>query len=572
VNFRTLTTVLLALTCACVLLACGRDSLPPLLTVTSVGPAHIEVGERLEIRGAGFPAGRPANIVFRGSIAKPGEDLDKNAEIHLRGTAVSESSIEVELDEEASVSFARSARHATFQGEVEVAFSSTEGAPVYGVLGGTLLDIRNVRVDDDEASTAAGLAFLKGHGVTIDASPMGIRVSEIDPGSAAEVSGIAPGDRLLAYGPLQVLEASDFARGSSSPFVDMLVRRSASGAEEHVRLELRMDALRPANTVVWGGTFVLFLAVMVSLLLAHPSPRLLSFARLLKARGAASWTTLLPEKAQLALTFGVLTLFAIVPISRYWLVRDLDCSIAGSMLLGTHFWLLCHTEREGARGVRQLGSRLRTWFTAVLLSLPALVLLVGVFFALGSLRLEDTMRFQGALPWQWSMLTDPARFGVFALFACVFVQKQRAFASGAPGQGLVRTLATLRLSLTAALLTLLFLGGWRVPAVLDSVQSNRVFLVSAAFVFLLKSASMVMLLRWLERLLPAIEPKLAVQSVFRAQLPGTLALLAATIALELLRPGERVALSLRVLTVGVLLLVCVRIASALRDMRRTPIS
>jgi NADH:ubiquinone oxidoreductase subunit H len=567
VKFRLLT-LLRILACASVLLACGRDSLPPLLTVTSVGPAHIEVGERLEIRGAGFPAGRPANIVFRGSIAKPGEDLDKGAEIHLHGTAVSESSIEVEVDEEASVSFARSARHATFQGEVEVAFSSTEGAPVYGVLAGTTLDIRNVRVDDDEASTAAGIAFLKGHGMTIDASPMGIRVSEIDPGSAAEVAGIAPGDRLLAYGPLQVLEASDFARGASSPFVDMLVRRSASGADERVRLELRMDALRPANTVVWGGTFALFLAVMLSLLLAHPSPRLLSFARLLKARGSASWTTLLPETTDLALTFGVLTLFAIVPISRYWLVRDLDCSIAGSVLLGIHFWLLCHNESEGTPSLRRAKSRLRAWFTAVLLSLPALVLLVGVFFALGSLRLEDTMRFQGALPWQWSMLTDPARFGVFALFACVFVQKQKT----SSGHGPFRILGTLRLSLTAALLTLLFLGGWRVPAVLDSVQSNRVFLVTSAFVFLLKSASMVMLLRWLERLLPPLEPKLAVQSVFRAQLPGTIALLAATIALELLRPGERVALSLRVLTLGLLVLVFIRIASALRDMRRTPIS
>ena len=133
------------------LLGCDR-ALPPLVDVLEVGPRSIERHERLEIRGAGFPPGRPATVIFRGTASSPGERPDA-VEIVADGKASSDETMAVPFDEALEHRFAARGgplRHTTFHGSVEVRFAVPGGNPVYGARNDVVLDVRpKLRLDPD---------------------------------------------------------------------------------------------------------------------------------------------------------------------------------------------------------------------------------------------------------------------------------------------------------------------------------------------------------------------------------------------------------------------------------------
>ena len=67
---------------------CERDGVPPLVEVTEVSPREIELGDRLELKGAGFPQGRSGRITFRGTMWRPGQTPITGASVEAEGIVV----------------------------------------------------------------------------------------------------------------------------------------------------------------------------------------------------------------------------------------------------------------------------------------------------------------------------------------------------------------------------------------------------------------------------------------------------------------------------------------------------
>src|SRR5688572_15653323 len=89
----------LAVAVAC-LLGCQRDMVaPPLVDISDVTPRELELGDRLEMRGAGFPQGRPAHVTFEGSVHRAGEKPMRGIAIEGNGVVTSPDRLEIAIDE-----------------------------------------------------------------------------------------------------------------------------------------------------------------------------------------------------------------------------------------------------------------------------------------------------------------------------------------------------------------------------------------------------------------------------------------------------------------------------------------
>src|SRR3954469_1945720 len=118
---------------AAFLCGCQREVGPQLIQVLDVAPREVEVGDRLEIVGNGFPQGKTAKLAFRGTLFRPGERPETSAEIDAEGTVQSSTQIEVPFTEGLKELFCGAAdktAHTTFEGDIEVAFAAAApGAP-----------------------------------------------------------------------------------------------------------------------------------------------------------------------------------------------------------------------------------------------------------------------------------------------------------------------------------------------------------------------------------------------------------------------------------------------------------
>src|SRR3954447_11540477 len=61
----------------------SNEALPQLLNVLDFAPREAEVGDRLEVLGAGFPEGKTAHVVFKGNLYRPGKKPIKGVEIDV---------------------------------------------------------------------------------------------------------------------------------------------------------------------------------------------------------------------------------------------------------------------------------------------------------------------------------------------------------------------------------------------------------------------------------------------------------------------------------------------------------
>src|SRR3954470_8287432 len=182
-----------------VLLACVGcvtvDAPPQLLNVLDFAPREAEVGDRLEVIGTGFPEGKPAHVVFKGTLYRPRKKPIKGTEIDVDASSTSADRIEMIFTEGLQTAFCGGgdqAIHTTFQGDVIVSFpASTPGAlPITGSARGVRVDFRPptarravVQAREDEGQRA--LEFM---GLTVaDDSPSagGLLVTAVRPASQA---------------------------------------------------------------------------------------------------------------------------------------------------------------------------------------------------------------------------------------------------------------------------------------------------------------------------------------------------------------------------------------------------
>ncbi len=103
----------------------STEAPPQLLNVLDFAPREAEVGDRLEVIGAGFPEGKTAHVIFKGSLYRPGQKAIKGVEIDVDAANSSSDKIDMMFTEGLEAQFCGAgdaATHTTFKGSVIVSF------------------------------------------------------------------------------------------------------------------------------------------------------------------------------------------------------------------------------------------------------------------------------------------------------------------------------------------------------------------------------------------------------------------------------------------------------------------
>src|SRR5579859_1566731 len=83
----------------------STEAPPQLLNVLDFAPREAEVGDRLEVIGAGFPEGKTAHVVFKGTLYRPGKKPIKRVEIDVDAANSSSDKIEMMFTEGLQTAF-----------------------------------------------------------------------------------------------------------------------------------------------------------------------------------------------------------------------------------------------------------------------------------------------------------------------------------------------------------------------------------------------------------------------------------------------------------------------------------
>ena len=588
--------VLLAFATLC-LAACERDGVPPLVEVSEVSPREIEVGDRVELRGAGFPQGRTARVTFRGTLLRPGRQPLQGATIEADGVVASADRIEVVVSEPLEERFCGhgdKAMHTTMTGDVEVAFSSSApGAPpLVGVMHGMVLDITpsSVRASVVESRTAEGARVLEFLGVTAGvATPRGLPIEKLAPGSPGDQAGFQLGDLISAVDGVHVREISDVTPASART-AQITLRHGDSGTEETKAVAMIGYAGDRIPIEYGPALLVVGLALAVLVLLIIPAPAIASalelrLARRLRASGIKAMALALfgrgPRAIGSALASVLVATFALGP-------HVVGADVDGAVLLVAAIALFLAARVASVSGVKASAR------AALDVVLPGLVLtasVAGIVIHGGALHLAELVRAQGGSPWEWSALRQPVASAlVFAYLGALLVMLRTrddarllsdarmdegenvrptaAKASSARAEKNGQLLERLGLVVASGLGIAVFFGGWQLPGGVEA--RSTVLQVAAALLFVAKTWALVAVLLGAATLASPWTASEARRFMLRRLVPG-LAVGAVLVAVSRkLGPSESLEAAVGAAVVTALVLVALRAALRIRDAMLRP--
>jgi len=589
-----LSALVLALASTLGLAACDRDGIPPLVEVSEVAPREIEVGDRMELRGAGFPQGRVARVTFRGTLLRPGQAPIHGASIEAEGIVSSSEHIEVVVNEPLEERFCGHGEHAihsTMTGDVEVAFaSSTPGAPpLVGVMHGLSLDVTpsSVPANIVASRTAEGARVLAFLGVTSGvASPRGVPIDKIEPGSPADRAGFQSGDLIDAVDGLHVREIADIAPASARS-AQFTLRHGDSGSDETKTIAMIGYAGERIPTEYAPALLLVGLALAALLFLILPAPIVASalelrIARRLRGGGAKAALLALvgrgPRAIGSALASVLVATFALGP---HVIGDDLD----GAVLLVTAIALFLAARVAAARG---LAAPLRIAAEVGLAGLVLAISMAGVVVQGGALHLVEIVGAQGGAPWEFAALQKP----VVAVLAFAYVSAllvilrtrvtvaspidARISAAGdstrgpgtPPRRENGRLLERLGLLVASALGVAVFFGGWQLPGGIDA--RSTLLQACGAVLFVTKTWALAGLLLGVSSIASPWTTREARAFILRRSLPA-LALGAGLLVLSRkLAPSESLEAILGATVVTALLLLSLRTALRIRGAMQRP--
>ncbi|MCU0680814.1 MAG: PDZ domain-containing protein [Polyangiaceae bacterium] len=494
---------------ALLLLGCGQEAAAPqLLNVDEIAPLVLGEGEALEVRGAGFAPKRSARVTFRGALHRPGAEPDAAWVASADGVAESAQRVRVAVPEALRARFcgpAGSAVHATFRGEVDVAFEPlTPGAlPVRGTLAGVVLDVYPLGTYPVEAQRAEATRALEAMGVNLagEGADEGgsLLVASVEPEGPAEAAGIAAGDRLESLDGVRLLDAADALPSGRHPYAIVGVRRPEPSDSFERQVPLRSFRRRRGSAEFGAAGALLSLAAGALLFIASPLARALTW-RASAPRRPGGWRPTLPPGA-----FGLSAIVA-AAFSALALVgasTGAGAEALSLLALGAALATGLPAGNVGGEG----GFARRAWSLlkrAVLGVVPVAVSWACASALAGSLWVVDAVNVQGGWPWQWAAFASPLGLLLAALFvspAFFKVERPRAVGTTAVTAGTV-TAGTATAGKTApvgsrrewalglvraGLTVILFGGGWRLPWVDAAEQAGRLgWRAAGSVVFVLK--------------------------------------------------------------------------------------
>jgi NADH-quinone oxidoreductase subunit H len=549
---------------AAAVLGCQREgAVPQLIQVLDFAPHEAEVGDRLEVIGSGFPEGKEAQITFRGVLHRPGEKPVRDTEIDVEGTVSSTEQIEIPFTEGLEARFCGSgdkATHTTFIGDVEVAFpAATPGAPpIVGSLHRISLDLRppTSRRAVLEARAVEGERALAYLGIKVsESSPTagGLLVSDVVPGSRADLARVLAGDLITKFDNVRVLSQADCVPSGAEPFAYLGIQRAASASEEQIQVSI--DGFKPAPASdLLGAALVLAVAVVIILLFMAPTAGIITWVeRRVSARmqsrvgpnragpqGFLVWLAdgiksimkedIIPTDSdkplfRLApyLVFGgVSATFVVMPFGQYLIAADLDIGILFIVAVTSLVTIGLMTGGWASNNKYSMLGGIRSAAQIISYEVPGAVAIVCIVMMTGSLRLQDIIRAQGGAPWQWFMFRNPVTFALFFLyFTTALAEGNRApFDLPEAESELVAGYSTeysgmrylffffaewANVFVMCGIATALFLGGWQLPGVAPGQQEAHFGLqLLGSILFLSKAWFLIFVVIWIRWTLPRV--------------------------------------------------------------------
>ena len=550
---------------------------PPLVQVLSLTPTDVEPGDRIAITGEGFPAGKEARVRFQGTLYRPGEKPLRDAEVLVTGTVTGPEQVEIDFREAVQALFCGAgdrATHATFEGDVEVAFAAAApgAAPVAGVLRHAVLDVRPSASAVDRAHEAEGQRVLDFMGLRLTPPGrrgLGLAVEGVEPGSPADAAGVGVGDVITSFDGVRAAAVGDLvpAAGEREAILGLRSRGSATDAPRAVSI----DGLRrtpPAELL--DAAVVIASALALLLLLGSPAPSSLATAlqraaSRLRARagvaasarrsgglassvgparailGATARQTLPPAGAPALVDAAVAAVLAVMPFGQYLVAARMDVELlffVAATALAVVAVVGAGTTWKGLRAAVHVGWQ----------HVPAALAVASVVLTTGSLRVQEIDRAQGGYPWDWLAFRSPAALiFLVLLLRCAQIGPDDGSlpapdrveahvddaAAPAPGPRGVWLAAAGRAHrfIIAGLASALFLGGWSLPGLSAAQQDGRVLLELAGVALLLaKTWALVLGLAVLREALPARRLVERSRATTRREIPLAVAALVATAA------------------------------------------
>ncbi|HLK40395.1 MAG TPA: NADH-quinone oxidoreductase subunit H [Polyangiaceae bacterium] len=498
---------------------------PGLLQVLEMTPGAVEPGDSIALLGEGFPPGKPARVVFRGVLRRPGQRPVPDAEVVLSGSASSDERVEIPFNDAAATLFAGAPGgplHTTFEGDVEVAFAAAApgASPVAGVLSGVTLDVNPAegagRAERDREGECL-LSFLGIRPAAAESTSAGLRVEVVAPGSRAAAAGLSVGDAIVAFDGVRVASAGDVLPAPGERDALAVVRRK--GSEGEVARTVSVEGFRRASLAnVVESALVVLSALVAVLLLAAPLGRTASAsvqrgilrlrrrlggagsrrpgrAALSRLLAAVAARVLPPSGVGAVADASAYALLLALPFGQYLVAARLD---VGVLFVGAATALvvaaLVSSESPWAG--------LRAALSVALQHVPAAAAVAGVVVGTGSLRVQEIEHGQGGWPWEWLAFGHPgALVALGLLLACATIEPSPARARSRGLAGLIdaadasplgeggswglRTACRVQRVVICGLACILFLGGWLLPGLSPAQQDAHASLQVAGAAWLL---------------------------------------------------------------------------------------
>jgi len=502
--------------------ACIESSTTPdLVSLSGLSPQVVELGETLQVSGRGFPEGVPARLSFRGDVFRAGQAPERNVDIIVRTQDTSKDTVTLSITDELEKAFCGVgdlATHATFRGNVSVAFSAPTSAmaPVSGTLRDVHFEIepkvKSNKVEQQrQLASAEAQRFL---GLILADTVPSDCCTVTDAQGRALLAGIKPGDRLLDFDGVSVIRPVDLVPSGRNRTARITVRRN--GSQPPLVRNIDVQGFRwaiPSELAPAFGCLVSALGIFLAAIspirrliwllagaLAHGFDEHVRQGRL-QSRLSTWYTALrqctsdvpLPESAstKVASLLGVValgSLSAVMAVREELISADLDLPLwwlVTTITLTITAFVLSVTQRRGGLGISLVFAA-----QASLHQVPLLTLIASIIFITKTSRLADIVHAQGGWPQDWLIVHDPALaiaavLVMAALIPSIVPPRPSMVANScvpraaprlavSPSTLLVSFVANrVHVWVQALLLSTLLLGGWSVPGIVSNASNNQ---------------------------------------------------------------------------------------------------
>jgi len=364
----------------------------------------------------------------------------------------------------------------------------------------------------------------------------GLQVDQVTPGSNAERAGLTDGDVLLRLDGVTLLSLGDFRPVHGADRALLSVRRGEA-VDEHPIALTEVSRGVPSDLVATGVILLVALGLLFVARRGTPTPirwllaggrddlTALSRGDLLSAWREALREGALPMLAgargredAVLIAAALVSLCLAVPFGQIAFSRDPDALMAHlglALVCATFPVALAWRGAPGGRSRRALVA----FAQRVGVELLGAVALAGVLIPAGALHVQGVVSAQGAAPWAWNALRDPARM----LLAGVYLAPMLLAAEDAPDAIVERAARWTVLVLRACLASAVLFGGWSVPGVAHLEQGASVSLqMLGVLLLLLKAWALVAALRAMAPALSRVREAARSRFTWRVALPWTL--------------------------------------------------